>query len=200
MQSTRQRNPGRREELIQIATRMFARNGSRGTTLGDIAKAAGIAQATVVYHFGTKDELLHAVLDARDSFEDALLWRLGPDPGMRIFQAVADIVAEWEQNAEIVGLMGVLIAENLGDDGALRPRLAENYRATVERIASTLRSAQGRGEMRDDVDPTWKATEILAFLSGLELAWLVSPNVNAAEVAASWAKEQTRNLTPQLAD
>jgi AcrR family transcriptional regulator len=196
MATTRQRGAGRREELIGIATRLIARNGARGTTLADIAHEAGVAQATVVYHFGTKEGLLNAVLDARDEFEDGLLWRFGSDPGMRIFEIIAEIVASWAQHPEVVGLLGVLIAENIGDDDALRPRLAKNYRVTVDRIAATLTAAQKRGEMRTDVDANAKAIEMLAFLSGLELAWLVSAEIPAAKTAAAWAAEQTARLAP----
>ena len=195
MSTTPRRRAGRRDELISIATRLIARNGSRGTTLADIAREADVAQATVVYHFRTKEGLLHAVLDARDSFEDGLLWRFGQDPGMKIFEIIADIVAGWAEHPEIVGLLSVLIAENIGDDDALRSRLAGNYRVTVERLATTLRSAQKRGEMRPDVDPTAKAIEMLAFLSGLELAWLVSSDIPAADTASAWAAEQRAQLS-----
>lgn len=188
------RGSDRREELIAVATRLIARNGSRGTTLADIAHEAGVSQAAVVYHFGTKDGLLNAILDARDAFEDGQIWRLGPDPGMRIFGIIADIVASWADNPDLVGLLGVLIAENVGDDDTLRPRLAANYRLTVDRLAATLASAQKRGEMRTDVDTHAKAIEILAYLSGLELAWLVSSDIPAAETTAAWAAEQTANL------
>ena len=189
------RGADRREELIAVATRLIARNGSRGTTLADIAHEAGVSQAAVVYHFGTKEGLLNAILDARDSFEDGLIWRLGPDPGMRIFGIIADIVAGWADHPDLVGLLGVLIAENVGDDDALRPRLAANYRLTVDRLAATLASAQEHGEMRTDVDPRAKAIEILAYLSGLELAWLVSSDIPAAETTAAWAAEQVAGLS-----
>jgi AcrR family transcriptional regulator len=191
------RGSQRREELVTIATRLIARNGSRGTTLADIAREAGVSQAAVVYHFGTKDGLLNAILDARDAFEDGLLWRHGDDPGMRIFGIIADIVAGWADHPDLVGLVGLLIAENVGDDDALRPRLAANYQLTVDRLAATLTAAQRRGEMRRDVDPRGKAIEILAFLSGLELAWLVSSDTPAAATTAAWAKEQTESLAPR---
>ena len=185
----------RRDELIGIATRLIARNGARGTTLADIAREADVAQATVVYHFGTKEDLLHAVLDARDAFEDGLLWRSGEDPGLRIFEIVADIVASWPAHPEVVGLLSVLIAENIGTEDALRSRLASNYRRTVDRLSATLSAAQERGEMRKEVDTRGKAIEILAFVSGLELAWLVSSDIPASETATSWAREQITHLS-----
>lgn len=173
---------------------MLARNGARGTTLGEIAAATGVSQAGVVYHFGTKEELLNAVLDHRDRFEDDQLWRSGPDPGLEIFSIIAGIVGSWADNPDVVGLLAVLLAENVGNDGPLLPRLRANYQLTVDRIGATLRAAQKRNEMRPDVDATLKAIEILAFVSGLELAWLVTPNLPAAETAATWAREQIAAL------
>ena len=184
------RGAARKKSIIEAATRMFARNGSRGTTLGEIAAEVGVSQAAVVYHFGTKEELLNAVLDNRDRFEDTQLWRDGPDPGLNIFWIVADIVRSWADQPEVVGLLAVLLAENVTDDGPLRPRLRGNYQLTVQRIADTLGKAVERGEMRADVDPRLKAAELLAFLSGLELAWIVSPDIPAAETASNWAAQQ----------
>ena len=188
------RGIARKELIIDVATRFLARNGARGTTLGEIAAEAGVSQAGLLYHFSTKDELLHAVLDRRDEFEDSLLWGEGSDPGLRIFEIIAEIVGSWSERPEIVGLVAVLVAENVGYDGALRPRLASKYRLTVDRIASTLRAAQLRGEVRADVDAHLKSIEILAFLSGLEMAWLVSPEIAAAETAAEWARHQVLAL------
>jgi AcrR family transcriptional regulator len=193
------RGAARKKSIIEVATRMFARNGSRGTTLGEIATEVGVSQAAVVYHFGTKEELLNAVLDNRDRFEDTQLWRNGPDPGLNIFWIVADIVRSWADHPEIVGLLAVLLAENVADDGPLRPRLRRNYQLTVQRIADTLGKAAERGEMRADVDPRLKAAELLAFLSGLELAWIVSPDMPAAETASNWAAQQVAWLRGQPA-
>jgi AcrR family transcriptional regulator len=193
------RGAARKKSIIEAATRMFARNGSRGTTLGEIAAEVGVSQAAVVYHFGTKEGLLNAVLDNRDRFEDTQLWRNGPDPGLDIFWIVADIVRSWADHPEIVGLLAVLLAENVTDEGPLRPRLRGNYQLTVQRIADTLGKAIERGELRANVDPRLKAAELLAFLSGLELAWIVSPDIPAAETASNWAAQQVAWLQVQPA-
>jgi len=170
-----------------------------GRQFREIAAEVGVSQAAVVYHFGTKEELLNAVLDNRDRFEDTQLWRNGPDPGLDIFWIVADIVRSWADHPEIVGLLAVLLAENVTDEGPLRPRLRGNYQLTIQRIADTLGKAIERGEMRADVDPRLKAAELLAFLSGLELAWIVSPDIPAAQTASNWAAQQVAWLRIQPA-
>lgn len=53
----------RREQICQVAMRLFSENGFRGTTTKEIANAAGISEAMVFKHFSNKDELYAAILD-----------------------------------------------------------------------------------------------------------------------------------------
>lgn len=66
--TTAQANGGtRRDELLQIAARLFAERGFRNTTVRDIADAAGILSGSLYHHFDSKesmvDEILRGFLD-----------------------------------------------------------------------------------------------------------------------------------------
>ena len=52
-----------KELLILKATELFAKNGYDGTTVKDIADAAGINVSLVSYHFGGKEALFHECLN-----------------------------------------------------------------------------------------------------------------------------------------
>ena len=49
-------------DIIRAAYQMMADRGSHRLTLLDIAEAAGVSKALLLYHFGTKDALLHAAM------------------------------------------------------------------------------------------------------------------------------------------
>ncbi len=51
--------------ILDAAENLFADNGFRGTTLRAITTKAGVNLAAVNYHFGSKEDLLAAVLDRR---------------------------------------------------------------------------------------------------------------------------------------
>lgn len=53
-----------RERLLLAAASEFAMKGFDGASVLDIAKAAGVKQPLLNYHFGGKEGLWHAVLDA----------------------------------------------------------------------------------------------------------------------------------------
>src|SRR6188472_414189 len=64
MDGRRQRSRLTRRRVVDAATRLFVDRGYVATTIEDVASGAGVAVQTVYYVFGTKPNLLAAVLDA----------------------------------------------------------------------------------------------------------------------------------------
>lgn len=52
----------RREHILTAAREVFARNGLKGSRTRELAQAAGINQATLFEHFGSKEELFTAAV------------------------------------------------------------------------------------------------------------------------------------------
>ena len=59
----RQRSLRTRARIVDAAARLFVDDGYVATTIEAVADAAGVAVQTVYYVFGTKRNLLAAVLD-----------------------------------------------------------------------------------------------------------------------------------------
>ncbi len=49
------------QEIIRVATNLFARNGFGATSLDDIAVALGVSQAALYYHIKNKEEILRQI-------------------------------------------------------------------------------------------------------------------------------------------
>src|SRR5947209_9864974 len=54
--------PQRREQLIEVATRLFAKLGYEATTTAAIAEAAGVTEPILYRHFKSKQELFVAIV------------------------------------------------------------------------------------------------------------------------------------------
>jgi AcrR family transcriptional regulator len=52
-----------RLRILAAARKLYAERGSRGTTTREVAESAGVNEATVFRHFGTKHQLLSEMLD-----------------------------------------------------------------------------------------------------------------------------------------
>lgn len=54
-----------REQIVDVADRLFHENGFEATSFADIAKVVGLSRGNFYYHFKTKDEILDAVIARR---------------------------------------------------------------------------------------------------------------------------------------
>lgn len=71
-----------RHRILHVATELFAAKGFGQVSIRDISAQAGVSVSTVMYHGGSKKQLLEACLDAAFSRESALgdwLQQLNPD-------------------------------------------------------------------------------------------------------------------------
>lgn len=53
----------RREQIIHIATDVFARHGYHDSSMDDVAEAAGVSKPVLYQHFESKSELFSTVMD-----------------------------------------------------------------------------------------------------------------------------------------
>ncbi|MCB1000766.1 MAG: TetR/AcrR family transcriptional regulator [Acidimicrobiales bacterium] len=53
----------RREQILEVAVQVFARHGYHGTSMNDIAEAAGVTKPVLYQHFDSKQDLYLALID-----------------------------------------------------------------------------------------------------------------------------------------
>ncbi len=179
----------RRQRILEAAQRLLTRYGWRGITLAQIAREAGVTPAGLLHHFESKEQLLHAALDARDADDDA-----HADRSADILEELEHVVDRFDRAPDLVGLFTVMRAENLDPDAPLHQRFLCRHRAAVDTVADGIRRGQRTGRYRPDIDASLKAAEIVAFLTGIETTWLLDRSTPLADVF----KEYTGSLARQL--
>jgi AcrR family transcriptional regulator len=182
----------RKQRILAVAQRLLTRNGWRNTTLAQIAGEAGVTPAGLLHHFESKEQLLHAVLDARDLDDDSHADRAGGD----LVSQIAQVADRFHRAPELVGTFTVLLVENILPDAPLHDRMLSRHREAVDIVAELIRNGQADGRYRTDIDPAIKAVEILAFVHGMETTWLLDPSIPLTEVFKQYAETLARDFTP----
>jgi AcrR family transcriptional regulator len=180
----------RRQRILTVALRLVTRNGGRGTTLGQIAQEAGVTPAGLLHHFESKEQLLHAVLDARDADDMAHV-----DMSGDVIEQLEKVTDRFQRSPDLIGLFTVLQSENLNPDAPLHDRFLGRYRAAVAIVTECIRRGQQAGVYRADLDPAVKAVEIIAFLHGMETSWLLDPSIPLNDVFRGYASSLASQLT-----
>lgn len=180
----------RKQRILDVAERLLARYGWRNTSLAQIAREAGVSPAGLLHHFESKDQLLNAVLDARDADDDTHANRSGD-----LVTEIARVAERFDRAPELVGTFTVLLIENIAPDAPLHDRLLTRQREAVKIVAGLIERGQRAGRYRQDIDPAIKAVEILAFVNGMETAWLLDPSIPLAEAFKGYGEALTRDFT-----
>ena len=181
----------RKQLILQVAERLLARYGWRSTSLAQIAKEAGVSPAGLLHHFESKEQLLNAVLDARDHDDDLHADRAGD-----LITQICRVAERFHRAPELLGTFTVLLIENIAPDAPLHDRLVTRQQAAIDIVADLIRRAQLAGAYRQDFDPAVKAVEILAFVNGMETAWLLNPSIPLVDVFKGYAETLARDFAP----
>ncbi len=183
----------RRQLILSVAERLLARNGWRNTSLAQIAKEAGVTPAGLLHHFESKEQLLNAVLDARDADDEIHAdYRSGD-----LVTELSRVPERFDRAPELVGTFTVLLVENIAPDAPLHGRLLKRYRDAIDIITAIIARGQESGQYRADVNAAAKAVEILAFINGMETLWLLDPTIQLSEVFKGYAASLGRDLEPR---
>lgn len=144
----------RKDQIVRVATSLFAAKGFSGTTTRQIAEAAGISEAVIYRHFSNKDGLFDAIINARCSDTQGnsrLLVRLKGMQGKEFFREIAAfLIAEHRQDDSFLRLLIYSALEGHG--------LSEKFMNTrgmefFEHIQAQIKLLVKEGSFRADIDP-----------------------------------------------
>ena len=172
-----------RRAILEAAMALYARRGVKGTGLAAIGQAAGVTHAGVLYHFGSVQKLLQAVIDERDR----RFWRETPatwegHDGLDALRRLPRL-AEWNAaNRELTKLFATLEAESLDEDHEAHAFFVERQRRVRRRIRRAIETGQRRGEIHAGIDARLKADEVVSFMTGAQLCALLDPTVDLVAV------------------
>ncbi|MCX5044273.1 TetR/AcrR family transcriptional regulator [Aldersonia sp. NBC_00410] len=182
----------RRQLILAVAQRSLTRSGWRNTTLARIAEEAGVTAAGVLHHFQSKEQLLHALLDARDADDEA-----SSDQSGDLIEGIRTTADRIEHSPELVGMFVVLLAENLFPGTPLHERMLNRWRTAIDIVSDSIRRGQDAGQYRDDFDPRIRAVEIIAFITGMEISWLIDHSISLTAVFNDYARALERDITAE---
>lgn len=142
-----------RDRILVEAERLFAAQGYAGTSVQEVAVAAGVRRPTLIYHFGSKDQLRLEVLAGllsrwRDELPRVLAAsQSGPDRFRSVMEAVFAFFSARPDRARL------LTREMLDRPDEMRALFAEHLEPYMQLVVDRIRDGQREGHTRRDVDP-----------------------------------------------
>jgi AcrR family transcriptional regulator len=148
-----------RARILREATRLFAEQGIKATTVAQIEQAVGLRKGSGGVHryFATKNDLVRAVLDAqlehgRSTLAAATAWpKPAPHEVRAYLEAIGRFTLTEAEGSREVALIMLRDAHNL-PPGVLDAQHAKNFELTYEAAAHAVRELQQAGGGGGDID------------------------------------------------
>src|ERR1700760_864624 len=82
----------KREHILITAEVLFGEKGFDGTSVRDIAQAAGVNLAMISYYFGSKEKLLESLIEFRTGYAYGILAELNKDESLSPWDKIDHLV------------------------------------------------------------------------------------------------------------
>jgi len=158
-----------RRAILRRAVALASLEGLESLTIGRLAGALRMSKSGLFAHFGSKEELQYAAVEAAgEIFADEVI---RPAAGLTGLRRLRVLCERWFRYAELRALPGgcFFTAASLEFDdrpGRVRERIVELMEKWMLRLERTVREAQEAGEVERGVDARQIAFEIHALAMG----------------------------------
>ena len=182
--SKQKRGLARQREILAAAVDEIARNGFRRRGVKQLADRVGLSEAGLFHHFGTKNELLQAILAERHSQGVERFERLlgGGEPD--VLENLPDLMAETIEKPGLSKFTIVMMAESFEPDSYSHDYYVERNARFREDLATVIADA---AQPSSNVDAALAAAITQAMMDGVQAMWILDPeNVDPIAVMRQW--------------
>jgi AcrR family transcriptional regulator len=177
----------RREQIIEAATRCFARNGFHATSMQDVIADAGMSVGAVYRYFKSKDELIRAIAERKVGRLGAELKKLAAhEPPLtvpEVMDRALDLVEPMLAQHGVASIALQVWAESLRD-----PALAEfvrgNYGQLRGGFVAAARRAREAGHLPPGTDPDTLGVALFSLLPGYVIQRVLTGEPSQATMRA----------------
>ena len=171
----------RRREIVEAASRIFARYGYSGGSLRQIATDVGVTPAALARHFENKYGLLQAVLVRWEDENDR---HFAGAHGLEYFRRLPGLVEYHATEPGLIELLLTMATEATDPQHPARDWAVERYERVVNLGVSYLREARELGEVgaMDDEQIEIEARGVFALMDGMQLQWLLDPSLPVSQM------------------
>ncbi|WP_418957138.1 ScbR family autoregulator-binding transcription factor [Streptomyces tritici] len=179
-----------RQAILEAAATVFDERGYDAAKLSDILELAQVTKGALYFHFESKEDLAHAVIDAQVSAVPE------PLPQVSKLQEFVDIGMVFAHRLTHDGLLRGSVRLTLDQSGHELNR-AGPYREWTELNQRVLEEAKERGELLPHADPAEVAPLVVGSYAGLNLMSQALGSQRAD--MESWASVLYRHVLPSIA-
>lgn len=159
-----------RQSILETAVNLASLQGLEGLTIGMLAEELQMSKSGLFAHFGSKEELQLATVDAASQRFIREVWvpAMKAERGLRRLRALCDSWLSYAEGRVFPGgcFFASASAEFDGRPGPVRDRIATLMKEWLDALSGAIERAQATGEVDQRIDAAQVAFELHALMSG----------------------------------
>ena len=189
-----------RESILQAAVDLASVEGLDGLTIGRLATALGMSKSGLFAHFGSKEELQLATIEAasRIYLREVIEPAREAEPGLPRLVALMGHWLDYLQREVFKGGCFFDAVRNEYDSrpsGPVRDAIWDDFRTWKTLVANRVRSAQAAGHLDPEADPEQVAFELDALGGAANVRFQLDRDVVAFDRARRAIHSRLDGLT-----
>jgi AcrR family transcriptional regulator len=167
----------RREEIVDAAVSVIARDGLSSASLRSIAREIGYTTGVVMHYFRDKEELLVAAAEAVfGPYEELLAEALEMEDAFEGLRRICVLPLPTTREKALIARVYAQLLGSLDSEPAVAEVCRKRYGAFRRGLQSLLAKGQKSGAFRDDFEPAMQCDILCALIDGLALSAVGDPS------------------------
>ncbi len=184
-----------KDQIVQVALKLFLSKGFKETSMNEIAREVGISKPAIYHHFTNKDTLIKAIFDhfteemtrwsqeniSNDTTHKEMIQRMFSS--VSTFMHVEEVLLDEETtNLSYSYNMFILLMSKINE--SYKTRISKDFIKTQNKLTEIFRELQSENEVRDDIDPATLARMMHSMLEGLSFLGELNGDLRVDEESA----------------
>jgi len=189
-----------RESILEAAMDLASVEGLDGLTIGRLAAELGMSKSGLFAHFGSKEELQLATIDAARAIfiEEVIEPARKAERGLPRLEALLDHWFTYKRGEIFYGgcfFDAIRTEYDSREASAVKEAIRNDFQTWMELLANRVRSAQAAGHLDPDEDPEQLAFELDALGGAANLRFQLNRDEAAFERARRASRARLAALT-----
>jgi AcrR family transcriptional regulator len=156
-------------QIMEAAEKLIAERGFDGTSVRDIAEAAGVNLAMISYYFGSKEKLMEAIFRHRGQHFQIQLESILQNSNMTSIQKVEKLIDQYiDRIFQKQCFHKVMVREQMADsNGPIAQQIAQLKRTNQTLFKQLILEGQKKGEFKKGIDISFLMMTLIGTTSQL---------------------------------
>jgi AcrR family transcriptional regulator len=175
------RTQQRRDEIARAVLQLIEELGHESVTIAMVAERSETSEATVLYHFPSRDHLLVAALERSDQLSSAAANAEDEDAVLSL-ERFRDTALPASQSDHVIRLLLTLKGQAVTPDHPAAEYFTRRNAHQIEIFTRLIARRQRDGFAHPGLDSRRTAIEVIAIWDGLTALWLTDPTFDVADM------------------